>query len=99
MPDNKHIWYQSEESGYSHIYKQNVETKKETVITKGNFEIYNPFISKDGKYWYYTSNEIHPGERYFYKMPLSGGKAVRLTQMKGRNDVEISPDEKFRFEV
>ena len=28
-------------------------------------------------------------------MPLNGGESVRLTNMKGRNDVEISPDEKW----
>lgn len=95
MPDNKHVWYQSEESGYSHIYKQNIITKEKTAVTKGKFEIYDPFISDDGKYWYFTSNEVHPGERHFYRMPLNGGESVRLTNMKGRNDVEISPDEKW----
>jgi len=95
MPDNKHIWYQSEESGYSHIYKQNAETKEKTAITEGNYEIYDPFISNDGKYWYYTSNEIHPGERHFYRKPINGGIALCLTNIKGRNDVEISSNEKW----
>jgi dipeptidyl aminopeptidase/acylaminoacyl peptidase len=95
MPDNMHVWYQSETSGYSHIYKQNIITKEKIAVTKGKFEIYDPIISKDGKYWYFTSNEVHPGERHFYRKPVSGGNAIRLTNMKGRNDVEISPDEKW----
>jgi dipeptidyl aminopeptidase/acylaminoacyl peptidase len=95
MPDNECIWYQSEESGYTHIYKQNVITKEKTPVTKGEFEIYDPFISDNGKYWYYTSNEVHPGERHFYRKPVNGGEAIQLTSLQGRNDVEISPDEKW----
>lgn len=95
MPDNKHIWFQSEESGYSHIYKVNVETKQKTAITGGKFEVYDPFISKDGKFWYFTSNEGDPGIRHFYKKPLNGGPRIRLTNMKGNSEVTLSPDEKW----
>ena len=95
LPDNKHIWFQSEKSGYSHLYIMNVENKKEKQLTKGKFEIYNPRISKDKKYWYFNANKTHPGERQFYKMPLMGGKMEQLTFMKGRNNVALSPDENY----
>jgi dipeptidyl aminopeptidase/acylaminoacyl peptidase len=94
LPDNKHIWYQSEESGYSHLYILNIENKKEKALTSGEFEIYNPRISKNDKYWYFNANKAHPGERHFYRMPLKGGKMEQLTFREGRNDVTLSPDEK-----
>ncbi|MDN5202096.1 prolyl oligopeptidase family serine peptidase [Fulvivirgaceae bacterium BMA10] len=93
LPDNKTLWFQSEKTGYSHLYTIDVKTGKEKALTKGDYEIYDPFISKDKQYWYFTSNREHPGERHFYRMPVSGGKAVKLTSMKGRNDVVLSPDE------
>ncbi|MFO7843641.1 MAG: DPP IV N-terminal domain-containing protein, partial [Bacteroidales bacterium] len=95
MPDNKHIWFVSEESGYAHIYQLNVETKEKIAITQGEFEVYDPFLSKDEKYWYYTSNEVHPGVRHFYRKPVNGGSAAQITSMEGNNDVKLSPDEKW----
>ncbi len=93
MPDNKNVFFQSEESGYSHLYTVNVENGRKKALTKGNFEIYQPFLSKDKKSWYFSSNQVHSGVRNFYKMPVKGGEAQRLTQRSGRNDVYLSPDE------
>ena len=95
MPDNKHIWFQSEESGYAHLYTLNIKSGKKKALTSGNFEIYNPSISLDKQYWYFVSNEVHPGERHFYRMPVKGGNREQITQLQGRCDVTISPDEKW----
>ncbi|MEL4308919.1 prolyl oligopeptidase family serine peptidase [Joostella sp. CR20] len=95
MPDQKSIWFQSEESGYSHLYTLNVNSKKQKALTSGAFEIYDPQISSDKKHWYFSANKNHPGDRQFYRMPLQGGKFEQLTEMSGRNDVVLSPDEKL----
>ena len=94
MPDNKRIWFQSEADGYAHLYTANLETGDVAQLTKGKFEVFDPQISKDKKFWYFTSSEVHPGERHFYKMPLNGGKAEKITSMTGNNEVVLSPDEK-----
>ncbi len=49
LPDNKHIYFQSEDSGYSHLYILNVETGKKKDLTTGNYEVFDPFISNDEK--------------------------------------------------
>ncbi len=95
LADNQTLWYQSEENGYAHLYTINVKTKKRKALTKGKYEIYNPFLSKDKQHFYYSANQEHPGERQFYKLPVNGGKALKLTNMPGRNDVTLSPDEKM----
>lgn len=94
LPDNKHIYFQSEASGYSHLYILDVTNGQKKQLTKGNFEVFDPKISNNGKYWYLTTSEIHPGERHFYMMPLMGGKMEKLTSMTGNNTVFLSPDEK-----
>jgi len=94
LPDNKNIYFQSEETGYSHLYIMDVSKMKKTQLTKGDYEVYDPQISLDGKTWFFSSNQVHPGERYFYRMPLMGGKVVQLTTMVGNNDVSLSHDEK-----
>lgn len=94
LPDNKYVYFQSEQSGYSHLYILNVETGEKKALTAGKFEVFDPFISKNGKYWYLTTSEVHPGERHFYMMPLMGGKMEKLTTLTGNNEVSLSPDEK-----
>ncbi|WP_339707558.1 S9 family peptidase [Algoriphagus aquimarinus] len=94
LPDNKHIYFQSEESGYSHLYLLDVTTGKKKALTSGEYEVFDPFLSKDKKSWYLTTSEVDPGERHFYKMPVMGGKMDKLTSMTGNNEVSLSPDEK-----
>lgn len=93
MPDNQRIWFQSEKTGYSHLYTMNVDTKKTKGLTSGKFEIYDPQISNDKKHWYFTANQNHPGDRQFYSMPITGGQFTQLTTMIGNNEVTLSPDE------
>ncbi|PIB38024.1 prolyl oligopeptidase family serine peptidase [Maribacter sp. 4G9] len=94
MPDGKSIWYKSEKTGYAHLYTMDMDGKSKKALTSGDFEIYDPYISKDKKRWYFTANKDQPGDRQFYTMPLKGGKMQQLTQWEGRNDVTLSPDEK-----
>jgi len=95
LPDNEHIWFQSEESGYSHLHITNIYTGKNRQLTKGKYEVFDPKISKDQKHWYFTSSEGNSGQRHFYKMPIMGGKAEKLTSLKGNNQVSLSPNEEY----
>ncbi len=95
MPDGKSVWFQSEVSGYSHLYAVNIETKKKTALTSGEFEVSDAFISKDKKHFYFTANKVHPGVSHFYKMPVWGGEPVQITSLEGGNEVTLSPDEKL----
>jgi len=93
MPDDKSIWFMSEKTGYSHLYTMSLNSKKAKALTSGEFEIYGASLSKDNSRWYFTSNKTHPGDRQFYSMSLKGGKWEKLTNMVGRNDVVLSPNE------
>lgn len=95
LPDNRNIYFQSEESGYSHLYLLDVDSGARKQLTSGDFEVFDPFLSKDNKHWYLTTSEVHPGERHFYIMPVMGGDMKKLTQMPGNNQVSLSPDEKY----
>ncbi|MFD2201114.1 S9 family peptidase [Shivajiella indica] len=94
LPDNRHIYFQSEETGYSHLYILDVSNGQKKPLTKGNYEVFNPKISNNGKFWFLSTSEVHPGERHLYMMPLMGGKMEKLTSMEGNNEVFLSPDEK-----
>ena len=89
------FWFQSEVTGYSHLYTVNVESGEKKTLTSGKYEVQQAEVSKDKKYFYITTNEVHPGEQQFYRLPVMGGKAERITTMTGANQVTISPDEKY----
>src|SRR5439155_22523903 len=88
------FWFQSEATGYSHLYTVNVATGEKKQLTSGNYEVQQAQLSRDKKSFYITTNEVHPGEQQFYRLPVTGGKAERITTMTGANEVVISPDEK-----
>jgi dipeptidyl aminopeptidase/acylaminoacyl peptidase len=95
LPDNKTLYFQSEESGFSHLYTINITTGQKKALTSGNYEIYDLRLSNDKKTWYFISNEVDPGIRELYKMPVQGGPKTRLTRLEGGVEYVLSPDEKY----
>ena len=93
--DANTFYFQSETTGYSHIYTVNLSNGTKKQLTYGKFEVQTLKLSNDQKTFYFTSNMQHPGITHFYKMPVNGGKPVQLTSMKGGNETELSPDEKW----
>lgn len=93
LADNQTLWFQSEADGYSHLYTVNVLTGEKKQLTTGRFEVQQVQLSKDKRYFFLQTNEVHPGEQHFYRMSVNGGERVRLTTMTGANDVTLSPDE------
>jgi dipeptidyl aminopeptidase/acylaminoacyl peptidase len=89
------FWYQSEATGYSHLYTINVATAEKKALTSGNYEVQRAQLSLDKKYFYITTNEVHPGEQQFYRLSIADGKKERITTMTGANDVTVSRDEKY----
>ncbi|MFN7117347.1 MAG: prolyl oligopeptidase family serine peptidase [Saprospiraceae bacterium] len=95
LPDQKTIYYQSEATGYSHLYIMDVISGTKKALTSGKFEILDANLSNDKQYFYITANAEGPHERHFYKLPVNGGKLEQLTNLTGNNDVALSPDEKY----
>jgi dipeptidyl aminopeptidase/acylaminoacyl peptidase len=95
LPDNHRVWFLSERDGWMHLYTVDAAdpSGKAKQLTSGKWEITNASLARDGKKFYITSTEQHPGERHFYTVPLEGGPRTRLTSMTGSNAVEVSPDE------
>jgi dipeptidyl aminopeptidase/acylaminoacyl peptidase len=91
----KTFWYRSEQTGYSHIYTADINTLVSKPLTEGNYEVQQAQLSKNKKYFFITTNEVHPGEQQFYKLTIADGKKERITTLTGANQVTISPDEKY----
>lgn len=89
------LYFQSEETGYSHLYTVNLTTGEKRALTSGNFEILEAELSRDKRFFYINSNKEMPFEHHFYKMPATGGAMEQLTTMPGNNEVSLSPDERW----
>lgn len=92
---NNELYFVSEESGYAHLYTYTISTKNKKALTSGKYEVQQIAPSRDKKNFYLITNEVHPGEKHLYKLPVTGGKAERLTTTTGANEVTLSPDEKM----
>lgn len=97
---NTSLWFISEESGYAHLYSYDITTSTQKALTSGNYEVQQAELSRTKKHFYLSTNAVHPGEKHFYKLPVAGGAAEKITTTTGAHEVEISPDEKmlaYRF--
>ena len=46
-------------------------------LTSGKWEVTSAQLSADRSTLFLTTNEVHPGERHFYTMPVDGGARTR----------------------
>jgi dipeptidyl-peptidase-4 len=89
------IWL-SEKDGWRHIYKID-KTGKETLITKGNYDVITlNLIDEANGLLYFIASPDNATQKYLYKIKLNGGTAERVTPLdeQGTNEYEISTNGK-----
>ncbi|MBK9257637.1 MAG: S9 family peptidase [Saprospiraceae bacterium] len=94
LPDNETVYYQSERTGYSHLYLYNLRTNEMKQLTNGNWEVRSARLSEDGMTFYLSTNTTHPGNRSFYKLDIASGQMTGIFTEEGAFEVVLSPDEK-----
>ena len=93
LKDNRTLWYLSEESGYSQLYVKPVDGAAK-ALTSGKFEVSQPQLSNDGKWFYVRANQVAPYSYDVYRVPSSGGDLKRITQYGGMEQFTLSPDDR-----
>jgi dipeptidyl aminopeptidase/acylaminoacyl peptidase len=93
LPDNSHVYFESERDGFAHLYSVSIQGGEAIQLTSGQFEVSDVRLSKDKSKFYFVSSEGSPFERHLYSMSVAGGARIRLTTMPGNNQVDVSPDE------
>jgi dipeptidyl aminopeptidase/acylaminoacyl peptidase len=88
------IYFQSEVTGFSHLYTLDLNSKKKTALTSGNWEVRNAQLSNDKKSFYLTTRTTHHGNRSYYKFDIASKKMTGIFTNDGAYEVEIAPDEK-----
>ena len=85
------IWYLSEESGYSHLYRKPLDGPA-VALTAGRFEVSQPALTPDGRTFVVRANAETPYAYDVYRVSAAGGPFQRVTQLKGIERFALSPD-------
>ena len=96
--DKAFVWV-SEKDGWRHIYLISNDGKKETLVTKGNYDMITlDAIDKEHGYIYFTASPNNATQQYLFRVLMGGnGKAEMLSPVgeKGTHNYEISPNGMF----
>ena len=88
------LWL-AQRDGYYHLWLHNTETLEARQIEKGDYVV-TAFEGFDGNgNAYYTSTEVSPLQRHFYKVNLADGKKVQITKRHGTHSVLPCKSGKF----
>ncbi len=91
LPDNRTLWYLSEESGWSHLYTV-APGGKARALTDGKWETSAVQWSPDAGTAYFMCNRNWPGDYEVCAVPRDGGAVRELTALDGVEDFTLSPD-------
>lgn len=92
--DEQSFYFQSEVSGYSHLYSMNTLTGVKKQWTSGNWEVHDVILNKTKETFYIIANKLHPGVRNGYKIAVKTGELTPLFEGYFGIEWSLSPDEK-----
>ena len=99
--NGKEFLYTTEKDGWSHIYRFNIASKSEYLVTKGNYDVVKPLAyDEKNESVYFIASPENPTERYLYKTSVKGdGKLIRVTPeiLEGSHNYQISTKGKYAF--
>ena len=95
---NEFLWF-SEKDGWRHLYRISKDGKKETLITKGNYDVIDMLnIDETNGLVYFYASPKNATQRYLYAAKLDGNspaQQVSPLSEEGTHTYEISPNGKF----
>jgi dipeptidyl aminopeptidase/acylaminoacyl peptidase len=94
MKNDREIYFQSERTGYSHLYAVPFDGGDARALTAGNWEVLNVRQSRAKSKFYLTASTEGPFDQFFYEMSGDGGPLTRIAGEPGKHAVTVSPDER-----
>ena len=94
LPDDRTLYFESEESGYNHFYALDARDGRIRQLTSGKFEVSSPEPSFDGRTLYYVANAGHPGNYDVWRVDVGTGRSEPLTHLGGLTGFWPSVDER-----
>jgi len=99
MKGDREIYFQSERTGYSHLYTVSADGGDAKALTSGKWEVMSAVLSRDKSRFLLLTSEADPGEHNVYEMSASGGERTRLTSLPGGHSLVPSPDDQWFADI
>jgi len=99
MKGDQEIYFQSERTGFSHLYTAPFAGGEAKALTSGQWEVDRAALSADKSQFFLVTNEADPGEQQVYTMSAEGGARTRLTKAPGGHSFVLSPDNRWFADV
>jgi dipeptidyl-peptidase 4 len=95
----KEFCWVSEKDGWRHLYRISRDGKKETLVTKGNYDVISiNLIDEKNNYVYFMASPDNATQKYLYRTRLDGkGKLEKISPAgePGTHDYDLSPNAKY----
>ena len=99
LDGGKAFLWESEKDGWRHLYRISRDGKKETLITKGNFDVISIVrIDEINKDVYFYASPDNATQKYLYRAKLSGEGNPELlspANQKGSHTYDVSTNGKY----
>lgn len=91
-PDGRGIYFLSDRDNDYHVYYEPLTGGAPRAVTRGSWAVFSASVSAAAKSLFIVTNEGRPEERHIVRVPLGGGKPVRLTQVAGTHQPLPAPN-------
>lgn len=88
------VWL-AQRDGYYHLWLHNTKSLKARQLEKGDYVVTSFDGFDNNGNVYYTSTEVSPLQRHFYKVNIKNGKKTQVTKEHGTHEVAPSPSGKY----
>ncbi len=98
LPDGSGFVWNSERSGWDHLYYYDMKGKLVRQLTSGNWRVKDVVrVDQDGGWVYFTGHgdTSRPYDLHLYRVGLSGKGFAQLTEGAGQHAANISPSAKY----
>ncbi|GEO03186.1 peptidase S9 [Adhaeribacter aerolatus] len=99
LNSGREFLWASEKDGWRHLYRVSRNGKKETLVTRGNYDVMEIIkIDEPGNLLYFIASPENATQAYLYRTRLDGkGKLERVSpaSQPGTHDYEFSPNAQF----
>ena len=99
MKNDREVYFESERTGYAHLYAVPFDGGEPRALTSGNWEVLGVRQSRDKAKFYLTANLDGPFENHLYVMDAEGGPLTRLTKAPGKHTATVSPDDRWIADI
>ncbi|MCX2476277.1 prolyl oligopeptidase family serine peptidase [Pedobacter sp. MC2016-05] len=104
LPKTNEILWSSEQDGWQHLYLVNEITKKQQLITRGNYVVRDiDSVDVVKRQVWFKASGMNPGEDpyfiHYYRIGFDGKGLINLTPEIGNHALTFSPDRKYYLDT